>query len=87
MAEPISLSLVVDSHSEQVAIYIDGVLRGEYESNPSPEELFDCYSAYAHEKPVVIELYDIDLEGTELFDDANGIVDWPDQIAGLNIPF
>lgn len=79
------LAIVCDSFSECHAIYINGVLRGEYDHEElRPKDIFECYRDFAN-SPVNIVYHEVDSKSLNIFDETWGVPDWPGAISELGI--
>lgn len=81
----VELAIVYDSWTEGHAIYIDGILRGEWNENGlTPDEFFACYETYAR-GPVRIVSHEVNSQILDLFDEEFGVADWPNDLASLEV--
>ena len=78
-----NLTIAYDTWTEGHAIYIDGILRGEWnESCFNDSELIECYQTFAAEQPVVLERIEVSSHCLGIHIDDCG-VQWPEQLGGL----
>lgn len=82
-----TLTIVCDLHTEGHAIYIDGMLRGEWAAGElTPDEFIDCYSQFCAGEPVALERLDIDSQSLGIYIESetdDGSVDFPEQLGEL----
>jgi len=80
----VKLTIVVDTHAEQLAIYIDGMHRGQWdESDFSTSDLIECYEWYARDVAVVLERIEVNSQHLRIWSDDAGEVEWPEQLGAL----
>jgi hypothetical protein len=78
-----TLTIVYDNYSEEHAVYINGMCRGNWDDgNFEISDLVECYETFARDQPVVIERIEIESDVLEIYDDEDG-VDWPEQLGRL----
>lgn len=80
------LTIVFDTWTEAHAVYIDGMLRGEWdEGNFEIPDLIECYETFARDQPVVIERIEVTTSrsGLGIYDDESCEVAWPEQLGEL----
>lgn len=81
------LTIVFDADSENCAIYIDGVCRGNWSEKEelTISEFILCYDQYVEGPAVIIEKIDVHSNKLGIFhDDEFGQgVDWPEQLGNL----
>ena len=87
MSDLTKLTIVTDSHSESVAVYILGTLRAQVDfiDEFTPSLLIECYEMYARNVAVVIEHATIDSDAIGLWDDDAAEVQWPSELWSLAI--
>ncbi len=71
------LTIVYDTFSEGHAVYINGVLRGEWtEGDFEMTDLIECYSEFCRNTPVTLERIEVNSKELSLYVDPFG-PDWP----------
>lgn len=82
-----TLTIACDLHTECHAIYIDGMLRGEWAAGElTPDEFMDCYEQFCVDEPVTLERVDIDSQSLGIYIESetdDGCVDFPEQLGEL----
>lgn len=82
-----TLYIVTDTHTQGHAIYIEGVLRGEWdEGGLTPDELMTCYKQFAHMRSVKLRSLEVDSQAMGFYiesDSDDGYVEWPEHYGEL----
>jgi len=79
------LTIVTDSHTEALAIYLQGRLRAEVDfiDDFTPFLLVECCEMYARDIPLIVEALQIDSEERGVYDEDADEIRWPEQLGEL----
>lgn len=81
-----TLTIIYDSWTEGHAIYIDGMLRANFDEGEFDSAgLMECYDQFAAGEAVTLERIEVltSRSGLGIYNDVDGTVDWPEQLGEL----